>query len=107
MLRQQGNVFAPLAQRHRLDREDVEAEVEILAKTAALHFLLEVAVGGGDQAHVDRAGAFFADALEIALLQHAQQLALQFERDFADLVEEQRAAVGEFEAADAVAHRRR
>ena len=47
------------------------------------------------------ARALFADALELALLQHAQKLALELERDFADLVEEQRAAVGEFEAADA------
>ena len=105
VLRQQRNVLAPLAQRHRLHRKHVEAEIEVFAKPAALHFLLEVAVGGGDQAHVDGAGALFADAFEIALLQHAQQLALQFQRNFADLVEKQRAAVGEFEPADAVAHR--
>src|SRR5439155_23330523 len=80
-------------------------EIKILAKPAALHLLLEVAVGGGDQAHVDGAGALFTDPLEIALLQHPQQLALQLQRNFADLVEEQRAAVGEFEPADAVAHR--
>src|SRR4029453_8991836 len=65
----------------------------------------ESAVGGGDQAHIDGAGALFADAFEIALLQHAQQLALKFERNFADLVEKQRAAVGKFEPPDAVAHR--
>src|SRR4029453_19531140 len=65
----------------------------------------ESAVGGGDQAHIDGAGAFFADAFEITFLQHAQQLALQFERNFADLVEKQRAAVGELKAPDAVAHR--
>src|SRR5690606_18483663 len=34
--------------------------------------------------------------------QHAEQLALQVERNLADLVEEDRAAVGELEAADAV-----
>ena len=88
-----------------LHRKHVEPEIEVLAKPAALHLLLEVAVGGGDHADVDRAGALLADALEIALLQHAQQLALQLERDFADLVEEQRAAIGELEPADAVAHR--
>ena len=89
----------------RLDRKHVEPEIQVLAKPAALHLLLEVAVGGGDHAHVDGAGALLADALEIALLQHAQQLALQLQRNFADLVEKQRAAVGELEAADAVAHR--
>ena len=34
------------------------------------------------------------------LLQHAQQLRLQLERDVADLVEKQRAAVRQLEAAD-------
>ncbi len=105
MLGEQGNVVAPFAQGQRLDRKHVEAEVEVLAKASALHLLLQVAVGGRDHAHVDGAGALLADALEMALLQHAQQLALQLERDFADLVEEQRAAVGELEAADAVAQR--
>ena len=40
-----------------------------------------------------------ADPLELALLQHAQQLGLERRRDLADLVEEQRAAVGQLEAA--------
>jgi hypothetical protein len=38
-----------------------------------------------------------ADALERALLQHAEQLGLQLERDLRDLVEEQRAVAGELE----------
>jgi hypothetical protein len=46
-------------------------------------------------------GSRAADALELALLQHAQQLGLQVERHLADLVEEQRAAVGELERAGA------
>src|SRR5206468_9847000 len=41
-----------------------------------------------------------ADPLELLLLQDAQQLRLELERDLADLVEEQRAAVGHLEAAD-------
>jgi hypothetical protein len=42
-----------------------------------------------------------ADAVELALGQHAQQARLQRRRHVADLVEEQRAAVGLFEAAAA------
>jgi hypothetical protein len=38
-------------------------------------------------------GAAAADPLELAFLQHAQQLGLEAWRDVADLVEEQRAAV--------------
>ena len=42
-----------------------------------------------------------ADRIDLALLQGAQQLDLGFERQLADLVEEQRAAVGFLELADA------
>ena len=43
-------------------------------------------------------GLLAADALELLLLQHAQQLELQRRRHVADLVEEQRALVGQLEA---------
>ena len=41
-----------------------------------------------------------ADARELALLEHAQELGLHRQRQLADLVEEQRAAVGGLEQAD-------
>ncbi len=46
-----------------------------------------------------------ADALDHALLQEAQQLGLQRQRHVADLVEKQRAAVGELELAGRLPHR--
>ena len=52
-----------------------------------------------DDAHVDLDRLVAAHALELALLQHAQELDLHLQRQVADLVEEQRAAVGELEAA--------
>ena len=54
----------------------------------------------GDHAHVDADQLAPADAEELALGQHAQQARLQRQRHVADLVEEQRAAVGLFETAD-------
>ena len=45
------------------------------------------------------------DALEILLLQHAEQFGLQAQVDFADFIEHERAAVGRFEAPDALAVR--
>src|SRR5690606_1006727 len=48
---------------------------------------------------------FAADAHELALLEHAQQLRLRSARHLADLVEEERAAVGELEEAFALADR--
>ena len=44
------------------------------------------------------------DALELALLQRAQQLHLHLDRDLADLVEEERPAVGELEAPRLAGH---
>ena len=48
-----------------------------------------------------------AQALELLLLQHAEQLGLQLRRDVADLVEEQRPLVRQLEAADLLARWRR
>ena len=63
----------------------------------------EVAVGGGDHAHVHLDRVRVADALELALLQHAQQLHLQRRAHRADFVEEQRALVRLLEASLPVA----
>ena len=82
------------------DREDVEPVVEILAE------LVRPRSSARDRGWSPRRRgrrramrARAADALELALLQDAQQLRLHLQRQLADLVEEQRAAVGQLEAA--------
>ena len=60
----------------------------------------EIAVRRGDEAHVGGQRLAAADALELALLHEPQQLALQRQRQLADLVEEQRAAVRRLDLAD-------
>ena len=57
------------------DRHDVEPVEEILAEAAGLHLGGEIAVGRGDEAHVDGLGAP-ADLLHLARLQRAQDLGL-------------------------------
>ena len=103
MADQQRDVVAALAQGRQHDREHVQAVVEVAAEAAVGDHRGQVAVGGGHQAHVhlDRLGA--AQALELLLLQDAQQLGLQLQRDVADLVQEQRAPVRQLEAADLLA----
>src|SRR5207247_11252606 len=60
---------------------------------------LEVLVGGREDAHVDLERAVAADPLELALLQDAQDLGLRLRPHVADLVEEERPAVGDLELA--------
>jgi hypothetical protein len=95
-------VFEALAQRREAQREHVEAVVEILAEAALGDRAGEVDVGGGEDADVDPDGAVAADGLEGALLQDAQQLGLGVDRELADLVEQEGAAVGHLEPAGAV-----
>ena len=53
MLDQQRDVFLAIAQRRQLHRDDVQAVEQVLAKLALGNHFREVAVGGGDDAHVD------------------------------------------------------
>ena len=99
VLDEQRDVLAALAQRRHRDRDDVQPVEQILLELAFADQLPQVAVGRGDDAHVDLDRALGSQRLELALLQHAQQLGLHGRRDDADLVEEDRAAVGEREPA--------
>ena len=66
-----------------------------------------MAVGRGDDAHVDLARPGVADRHDLALLEHAQELRLHRARHFAHLVEEDRALLGGFEDAAPVLDRAR
>ena len=84
-----------IAQRRQVDLDDVEPVVEVLAEacrraSARSRSWLVAAT----HAHVDLLAARRAERADLALLQHAQELGLQRRRQLADLVEEERAAVG-------------
>ena len=96
------DVVLALAQRRHVDRDDVEAVVEVLAELPVGDHLRQVAVGRRDDADVGAQRAGAAEALELVLLQDAQDLRLRVGAHVADFVEEQRAAVGLLEAADAL-----
>jgi hypothetical protein len=74
---------------------------------AGIHFLLQVPVGGSDNANAHLTSAILANPFKLALLQNAEQFGLQLQRNFGDLIEEQRAAVSELKPAHAVASRAR
>ncbi len=77
MVGQEREVLASLAQGRQLEREHVDAVVQVLPERAGRDRALEVAIGGGDDAHVDALIVVVADPAELLRLQHPQQLALQ------------------------------
>ena len=105
--RQRRDVLLPLAQRRQPQAHDVEAVHQVLAEQALPHALLQVLVRRGDDAHVRLQRRVAADAVVLAVGEHAQQAHLQVGRHVADLVEEQRAAFGLLEAPAARAPARR
>ena len=96
---EQHDVRLPLAQRRREDGEDGQPVVQVGAEPPFLHQRFERLVGRGDQPDVDLDRCRAAETLDLALLQHAQQLDLGRRVEVADLVEEERPAFGELEPA--------
>src|SRR5512141_980387 len=88
------DVLFPLAQGRRIQRDDVQAEEEVLPEPPLLDLLPEVLVGRGDDPDVDLGDLARADLLDLAFLEDAEDLGLRPEAHVADLVEEDRAAVG-------------
>ena len=87
------------AQRRQLEADDGEPMVEILPKPPIADRLLQIHAGRRHQRHVDRLRAGAAQPAHRAVLEHGEELALQGGGQEADLVEEQRAAMGGLEEA--------
>src|SRR5436853_320205 len=93
----------PMTAGSREGRAD-EARVERLPCGSVLP---QIAVGGGDQPHIDAARNVFADAPKLAFLNRPQYLGLRAQRQLADLVQKQRAHVRLLEDAKPLGKRTR
>src|SRR5687768_16248854 len=87
-------VFRPVSQWRDYELDDVEAIEEILSEPSFFHILREVAVRRRDHPRVELPLAILADAPDLVFLQSTEELHLEGQRHFSDLVEEQRALVG-------------
>ena len=101
------DVVGAVAQRRQLDPDDVEAVVQVGPELALLDQPAQAAVGGGDEADVHRHRAGAAHGHDLPLLEQAQQLGLEVQGDLADLVQQQRAALGRPDHAQRLGSRRR
>src|ERR1700687_1015722 len=100
VMNQDGNVGSPLAQRRQVDGKDIKTVKQIFAKLLIRNVLVQITVGGGNDSHVDVQRADSAQPFKLPILQDPQQLRLQLERQFADLVQKQCPLVCQFNAPD-------
>src|ERR1019366_9651434 len=88
-------VLSAVLQGGQLDCHDVQAVVQVLAKTIVLLLLFEVLVGGGNDPNIGDRLPRAADTAVMAVFEYAQQLGLQPWPHLGDLVDEQRASFGD------------
>src|SRR6185437_6380561 len=93
-----------LAEAWGVDLHHVDAVIEVLPEFAFGDELFKVAMGGKDQPRTQRNELVAAQATELALLEHAQQLDLGVEGELTNLIEEQSAVRRLFEVSLARAH---
>src|SRR5260370_27166349 len=96
-LDQQRDVVASFSQSWQSNRKHVEPIVEILAEFFLSDFFAQVAIRGGDDAHVHSDWRSPAHTIELAFLENAKQLNLGFCGEFANFVQKNRSAVGQLE----------
>ena len=96
----EGDVDRAVAQRGQLDLDRVDAVQQVIAELPVGDAPREVPIRGREDADVDLHLLRAANAVEAALVERAQELALKLERQLRDLVEEERAAGGELHEAE-------
>ena len=93
-------ILAPVAQRRNRDRKDVETIVQVAAEASRADFLGQISIGRGDHPHVHIDSTRTAEPFDLALLEHPQQLRLELERQFPDLVEQNGPSMRQLEPAN-------
>src|SRR5690606_13499155 len=86
-LRQLDDVSRTLAQRRYANRKYVQPVVQVFAKGPASDAPRKISVRGSHDAHVDLVRASCSHWLELAFLEHPQELGLQIERQLANFVQ--------------------
>ena len=98
--RQYRNIFVSLSQRRQSNGKNIQAIIEVFPKGLLTNRLEQIAVGGGHDANIDLDRRRAAHAIEFPLLQDAKQFHLCFVGDFANLIQENGAAVSQLKTAD-------
>ena len=98
-IEQVGHVLGVFVERRDVQRHHVEVVEQILAETSGAHLFLQIALGDGDDAHVDAHRLAAPDAQERPAVERPEQLGLRLPFHVGHLVEQQGAAGGLLQAA--------
>ncbi len=91
------NIFPVVSQRGNTDCDHIQTIEKIVAETSGARFLLQVFVCRGENTNVGAQLVCPADSAEITGLKKPQKFRLDDGADIADFIEEQRAAVRDFD----------
>src|SRR5438093_4250314 len=105
MVRQEIDVLPAVSQRRDVDLDSIQAKEQVLTEPAGSSLGIHVSICSREHSHVDAPRGGRAYALEIPRFQNAQEFCLQIEWNVGDFVQEQRAAIREFEPPDTVGAR--
>src|SRR6267154_132972 len=94
------NIRFSFAERWQRNRENIQAIVQILSEFTVTNHLPQVLIGRRDDTNIDARGTGAAYGLELALLEHTEQLRLKLHWHVADFIQKQCAAVRQRKPAD-------
>src|SRR4051794_13692783 len=90
-------VFWPLAQRRNSQLKLPETMKKILTESPVSYGCLKVLIRGGDDADINLDLAMSTQPVKRLPVEHAQQLHLRLQLQFADLIQKKRSPISEFE----------
>ena len=85
-----------------MQRKNIQTVIEVFAKATRGYLFFQIPVRSCDDSHIRLPGSVLAYTFIAFLLQNTQQLALELQRDLADLIQEQGATRGNLETAGPV-----
>ena len=102
MIHQERDVFLSLTQRHEVQVDEVDAVEEVFAEGLFVDHLTEVGIGGTHHTHISPSGHAVAQHFVGLVLEHTQEFHLTRQFQLTYLIEEDGAALCQFEASCAV-----
>ena len=107
MLGDHQHVFTPLTERRQHDRHHIQAVIQVLSESPLRDLLFQILLCGAHQPDIRLDRVVATDTFELPFLENPQELDLHHGRDLSDLIQKQRAFMGQLEPASPLPKRTR